>query len=136
MRWRYMPRCWSVLPVLLASLLLHASAFAADPASEVAEADRKLNALISARDVKAATHVYRDEFVLTTAAGRQVSKSEILAQIGSSDLTFEINDTSEVKVRVVGETALLTGILHQKGVLKGKAFEARLLVTDTWVRTA
>lgn len=119
-----------------ALLLLLGSLRASAPvAAEIEELDRTLNALISARDAKGAAALYCEEFVLTTAAGRRVSKGEILAQIVSPGLTFEINTMSGVQVRVVGATALLTGTLHQKGVLDGRAFEARLLVTDTWVRT-
>lgn len=122
---------------LTLSALLALTSLRANPpvAAEIEELDRTLNTLISARDAKGAGALYCEEFVLTTAAGRMVSKAEILAQIVSPGLTFEINTMSSVKVRVVGTTALLTGLLHQKGVLDGRAFEARLLVTDTWVRT-
>jgi hypothetical protein len=32
------------------------------------------------------------------------------------------------------DTAVLTGILHQRGTYDGKPFDVRLRVTDTWVR--
>ncbi len=45
------------------------------------------------------------------------------------------NHTSQFDVRIVDKTAILTGILHQKGNYMGKGFDVQLLVTDTWVLT-
>jgi len=35
---------------------------------------------------------------------------------------------------VINDTAVLTGILQQKGTYKGNAFDVKLYVTDTWVK--
>jgi len=57
----------------------------------------------------------------------------MLADIASKGLTLDVNETSEVVVRVRDNTALLTGILRQSGSYNGKTFDLRLRVTDTWV---
>jgi ketosteroid isomerase-like protein len=48
---------------------------------------------------------------------------------------LDINETSDVVVRVREDTAVLTGVLHQRGTFDGWPFDVRLRVTDTWVRT-
>ncbi len=101
---------------------------------KVIEMDRQLNQLISSHNTKAAASFYADDFILTTSSGKTKSKQDMLAEISSTEVTMEINETSGVKVRVIGNTAVLTGTLHQKGVYKGNAFDVRLLVTDTWVK--
>lgn len=100
---------------------------------EVIAADKNLNALITRHQVAAAASVYADDFVLTTSSGKKKSKQDILNEIGLTDLTFEINETRDVQVRVLNETAILTGILHQKGTYQRKPFDNTLQVTDTWV---
>lgn len=101
----------------------------------VIEADAQLNVWIVQHAAQQAASFYADEFILTTSSGKVKSKKDMLAEILSSDLSLEINETTQVAVRVVDNTAVLTGILHQKGLYKGKSFDVRLNVTDTWVKT-
>jgi hypothetical protein len=105
------------------------------PASDlVASRDRELNALIVAHDAEGARAYYDDQFVLTTSSGKAKSKADLLAEIARPGLVLEVNETSDHEVRIVDQTAVLTGVLHQKGTIDGKAFDVRLRVTDTWVR--
>lgn len=122
-----------VLFFLFATNAFGHSATAGD-AQAVAQRDRALNTLISHHDAVAARDFYDDQFVLTTSSGKMKNKDALLAEIMAAGLSFEANETSEVVVRVHGDTALLTAILHQKGVFNGKSFDSRLRVTDTWVR--
>lgn len=101
---------------------------------EVIARDKELNQLISAHRAKDASLLYAEDFILTTSSGKGKSKQVMLADISSPDLTLEINETTQVKVRVIENTAVLTGILQQKGTYKGNAFDVKLYVTDTWVK--
>lgn len=101
---------------------------------EVIARDKELNQLISAHRAKDASLLYAEDFILTTSSGKGKSKQDMLADISSPDLTLEINETTQVKVRVIENTAVLTGILQQKGTYKGNAFDVKLYVTDTWVK--
>lgn len=86
-------------------------------------------------DAAKAASLYAEEFILTTSAGTVKLKKDMLVEIASSLLALEINETSNVTVRVLESTAVLTGVLHQKGIYKEKAFDVKLNVTDTWVKT-
>ena len=123
---------------LLALILMVPVALSQDRAAEtqVVQADVQLNEAIKQNEAAKAAAFYADDFVLTTSAGKQKLKSDLLGEIGSPDLKLEINETENVKVRVLSSTAVLTGRLHQKGVYKGQAFDVFVLVTDTWVKTA
>jgi hypothetical protein len=101
--------------------------------AQVIEADKQLNRFILEHNVDAAAAVYSDDFVLTTSAGAVKKKQDMLNEIGLLDLQFEMNVTTDVQIRILGNTAVLTGTLHQKGLYKQKPFDAKLLVTDTWV---
>jgi ketosteroid isomerase-like protein len=106
-----------------------------DPAQEVKEADARLNQLIMQNLADEAAPLYMDDFLLITSGGKMVTKKEIVDQIASSELKLEVNRTTEVRVRVHGTTAVLTGLLLQKGSWKGKPFDVKLWVTDTWIKT-
>lgn len=101
---------------------------------EVIAQDKELNQFISQHRVKDAALIYADDFVLTTSSGKAKLKQDMLADISSPDVMLEINETTQVKVRVIENTAVLTGILQQKGTYKGNAFDVKLYVTDTWVK--
>lgn len=125
--------------LLLASLSLFL--FAASPKQlsdkdAVMETDKHLNLLIAQHADKDAARFYADEFILTTSSGNVKLKKDLLKEIASPDLSLEINETTQVHVRVLESTAVLTGILHQKGKYKEKLFDVQLNVTDTWVKTA
>lgn len=106
-----------------------------DTVQEVKGADARLNKLIMQNLAVEAATLYTDDFLLITSGGKMVTKKEIVDQIASPELKLEVNETTEVRVRVHGTTAVLTGILLQKGSWKGKPFDVKLLVTDTWIKT-
>jgi ketosteroid isomerase-like protein len=102
---------------------------------QVRQADAQLNTFILKNNSDDASGFYAEEFILTTSSGKSKQKEDLLKEIASSQLILAINETTDVKVRVLGTTAVLTGVLHQKGTYKGTSFDVSLRVTDTWVRT-
>ena len=117
------------------SLLLSASAQSTKNPDAVIAADKLLNRYIVEHNVSAATGMYAEDFVLTTSSGAVKKKENLLNEIALTDLAFEINETTDVTVRLLDNTAVFTGTLHQKGMYKQKPFDNKLLVTDTWVLT-
>lgn len=124
---------------LLLAATLSVSAWAQAPSdpggAEVAARDRALNALLLERKATDAQAFYDDQFLLTTGTGRTKTKQDILAEVQSPKVVMEVNETTDVQVRVRDNTAVLTGVLHQRGTYEGKAFDVKLHVTDTWVRS-
>jgi ketosteroid isomerase-like protein len=105
-----------------------------DVAEAVIARDKDLNRLILSHNAKEAANYYSDNFILTTSSGKFKLKQDMLSDINSSEVILEINETTDVKVRVAENTAVLTGILQQKGTYKGNSFDVKLYVTDTWVK--
>jgi ketosteroid isomerase-like protein len=105
-----------------------------DATEAVIARDKDLNRLILSHNTKEAENYYADDFILTTSSGKFKSKQDMLADINSPEVVLEINETTDAKVRVVENTAVLTGILQQKGTYKGNSFDVKLYVTDTWVK--
>ncbi len=74
-----------------------------------------------------------DEFVITVEDGNTFSKSGYIAHNGDSTVHVEISEMSNLKVRVRGNIAVVTGSYHEKGISKGKAYESRDRMTDVWM---
>jgi hypothetical protein len=125
------------LSILLLLSIFSCNGFAQTLSDEeqVKLVDAQLNILISKNASTAAAPFYAESFLLTTSSGKVKLKADLIKEIGSPDLSLAINETTEVNVRVLGSTAVLTGVLHQKGSYKGTNFDVKLLVTDTWVHT-
>jgi hypothetical protein len=125
-----------LLILLLLSVFSHSVvAQIASAEEQVKQADAQLNILLLKNGSVHAADFYAEEFVLTTSSGKSKGKEDLLKEIASPELILALNETTDVKVRVLGTTAVLTGVLHQKGTYKGTSFDVSLLVTDTWVHT-
>jgi len=118
--------------VLLACAMTAHGAERAETA--VAALDRQLNDLITSGASTSAASFYAPDFVLTTSSGTRKTKPDMVREIGTAGLLLKINETRDVQVRVLDDTAVLTAILHQQGVFNGADFDVELWVTDTWVR--
>lgn len=90
-------------------------------------------ALIRA-DVAALGRLVADDFISTTPTGEVFDKAQSLARIKSGELTFDSGKDSDVRVRVYGDTAVVTGLWTSKGQMMGKPFENKERYTITFVK--
>jgi ketosteroid isomerase-like protein len=91
-----------------------------DVASDVKALDMKLTEAFKARDFKLIGRHTDDEYTLVDPRGGIHDKKAYLKYL--TDSTSDVKDLKEtdVKVRVFGETAVVTGLLHVKGKYKEK----------------
>lgn len=80
--------------------------------------------------------ILADDFALVTGRGKTYSKAELLADARRAEVVYERQNDSEQKVRVWGNTAVVTALLSVKGSKGGKPFEYRLWFSDTYIRSA
>jgi ketosteroid isomerase-like protein len=85
-------------------------------------------------DAAAMSSMLHTEFVFTDYDGTVMAKPQFLASIrdSSNALTLEVSD--DMKLHRFGDTVVVTGATHEKGKLKGKAYEHYGRFTDTWMR--
>jgi ketosteroid isomerase-like protein len=75
-----------------------------------------------------------DDIVSTDPSGRVTDKAQDKKDLSSGDLKFQSLESSDVKVRVYGDTAVATGTSTVKGTYKGQDISATYRFTDTWVK--
>jgi ketosteroid isomerase-like protein len=118
--------------VLACALLCGA---ATDEGPRLRSLERELNQAIAQRDTQRVNDLLSDDWLLVTGSGRVKTKRDMLADIARPDIEFQDNETRDVMVRIWGDTAVLTGTLHQRYKQNGKQQDVTLRYTDTWTRT-
>ena len=87
----------------------------AGPSSKILELESKWNEAYKHGDVATMESLLADDFVITVEDGSTFSKSGYIAHNADSALHVEISEMAEVKVRMHGNVAIVTGACHEKG---------------------
>lgn len=111
----------------------HSAAKGQTVSETVIDVDRQLNRAIMAHDVAVASALYDDDFVLTVSGGGTKRKADMLSDIANDQVALVVCETIDVQVRARGTAAVLTGTLLQAGTVRGRPYNVKLRVTDTWV---
>ncbi len=85
-------------------------------------------------DTHAIESILTDDFVLTTFDGSVQTKGLYVASVKDKDYHPTILASTNMKIHLYGNTAIVTGDYHEKGTQKGKPFEHKGRMTDTWVK--
>ena len=88
------------------------------------------------RQVEVFATVLDEDFVITFEDGSTYSKTGYLSYSASSSTRVEIAEIPEMKVRMHGDTAVVTGAYHEKGVDAQRAYDYRDRFTDVWMKKA
>jgi ketosteroid isomerase-like protein len=108
-----------------------------EDAKAVAALDTKYQAAVKANDAATMNQVLADDFVLVTGRGKVFSKADLLDSARKKEITYERQDEEpgSQKVRVWGDTAVVTALLWIKSVQGGKPADYKLWFSDTYVPT-
>ncbi len=108
-----------------------------EDAKAVAGLDTKYQAAVKANDAATMDQILADDFVLVTGRGSVFSKADLLDSARKKEATYERQDEEPgtQKVRVWGDTAVVTALLWIKSIQAGKSADYKLWFSDTYVRT-
>jgi ketosteroid isomerase-like protein len=101
----------------------------------VAALDTEYQAAVKANDPATMDRILADDFVLVTGRGQTFTKTDLIRDARNKTSVYEHQEELEQKVRVWGDTAVVTALLWIKGASGEKAFERKLWFSDTYVRT-
>lgn len=103
-----------------------------DPVIELPKLEREwMNAWI-VQDRAVCDRILDDEFLLSSALGRLMSKPEWLAG-ATGQFKCESFDWQEILVRSFGEFAIVHSKTRQKASVGGKDWSGVFMLTDVWI---
>ncbi len=135
------PRSLPLFGLFAAGLALSfvpAGAAAADDVRTVAALDTEFQLAVKNNDAATIGRIQADDMILVLGNGRTATKADHVNAAKNATRIYEIQDElpGTQTVRVWGDTAVITALLHIKGATKeGKAFDYKLWFSDTYART-
>jgi ketosteroid isomerase-like protein len=131
-------RTFSVAAALLglASPIL-AAASPEDDAKAVAALDTQYQAAVERNDAETMDRILADDFTLVIGRGNVYRKADLLKAARDKNQNYEkqVEIEGTQKVRVSGDTAVVTALLWIKYSKDGKDVDIKLWFSDTYVRT-
>jgi ketosteroid isomerase-like protein len=107
---------------------------AADPSATLKSLEEKWSVAQVKGDISAIESLLADSFVYTDIEGGTHGKADMIKEIKSGSLKIHSARVDEIKVKVYGDAAVVTGRWQGKGVESGKPFDDVERWTDTWVK--
>jgi len=109
----------------------------AQDAAAVAALDTEYQAAVKRNDAATMDRILAEDFVLVVGNGTVYDKSDLLESARTKEIVWEQQDEEPgtQKVRLWGDTAVVTAKLWLKGTAAGKPIDKKLWFSDTYVRT-
>src|SRR3974390_2159537 len=99
------------------------------------QAERQFFAFLVQADVKRLDRILSEDFLLIDVmTGSEITKSALLAVLGSGQLKFEGIEQLESRLRTYGGTAVVTGRTQMSGRFDERPFTAASRYTHVYVK--
>lgn len=101
---------------------------------ELSKLEKEFTEAIVANDPEAIERFVADDWIIINADGGIIDKERFLGVIKSAALTHEMMESDDIRVRVYGESAVVTALATSKGKFMGQDFSTRERATDVFVK--
>ena len=106
----------------------------ADTATTIRKLEEKWTESYKKRQIDNLSSLLAEDFVITVEDGNTYSKSGYITHTADSSVQVDVAELSDLKVRMHGTTAVVTGAYHERGRSNGKPYEYRDRLTDVWMK--
>jgi ketosteroid isomerase-like protein len=113
---------------------LAAAAQEPDTSRELISTEQAFNSALTHGDWRAVEALMGEDLVFTDSDGTLSGKSEQVSEVKSGYLKLESIEMSEVRVQDLGNVAVVTGKLVEKGRYKGADVGGVYRFTDVWAK--
>ncbi len=120
-----------VIALVLSLAALLGLAWAANVEDELKKLETDRAAAVVKGDVATLEKQTSDDYTLINAYGQMSGKSEMVDAFKSGKTKLTSDELSDMKVRVYGNTAVITGKATVKGTMGGKDVDGQILFTIT-----
>jgi ketosteroid isomerase-like protein len=104
------------------------------PATQVRKLEEKWTAAYKQREIGILSTLLAEDFLITVEDGNTYSKQGYITHTADSSVKVEVAELSDLKVRVRGNLAIVTGAYHERGTSNRKPYEYHDRLTDVWVK--
>jgi ketosteroid isomerase-like protein len=126
----------STLTLSLAALAMPLAAQEKSDADYIRSLELKWTQSYKERQVALLASLLADDYVITIEDGSTYSKTGYISHSAEPSVHVEVAEMSDLKVRMHGNTAIVTGAYHEKGNDNGKRYEYHDRLTDVWMKTS
>jgi ketosteroid isomerase-like protein len=119
---------------LFSALLISTTAQDKSDAATIRSLELKWTESYKLRQVDILSSLLAEDFVITVEDGNTYSKSGYISHTAEPSVHVEVAEMSDLKVRMHGNTAVVTGAYHEKGESNGKHYEYHDRFTDVWMK--
>jgi ketosteroid isomerase-like protein len=127
---------WMAMPLLLLACvplgIAQKSSHAGD-ASQIIALEHSWNQAELQHAPSALDLFLSDDFIITQPDGSLMNKQQFKDSVADKNYHYDVLTSSDFKVRILGDIAVVTGSYHEKGKDKRVPFERRGRFTDTWL---
>lgn len=115
-------------------LLIATEAQTGDATKELVALEQKFNEALLRSDWKAVEQLYSDDVTFTNSDGSVSHKSDTIDEIKSGNTKFDSIEISDVKVQELGDVAVVTGKLFERGHYKTTDLTGTYRFTNVWAK--
>jgi ketosteroid isomerase-like protein len=119
---------------LLAGLMTSLAAQEKPDAAYIRSMELKWTESYKQRQVDILASLLDEDFVITIEDGSTYGKTGYVSHSAEPSVHVEVAEMSDLRVRMHGNTAVVTGAYHEKGESNGKRYEYHDRFTDVWVK--
>jgi len=101
---------------------------------ELLKLERAFADAIIKNDLESIGRIVADDWIIVDPNGEIVDRTRFFEVIKSGALTHDIMESEDFRVRVYGESAVVTAITSTKGKFMGQEFSTRERATDVFVK--
>ncbi len=103
-------------------------------AAQVRKLEEKWAEAYKARNIDILSSLLTEDFVITVEDGSTYSKAGYITHSADQSVHVEVAELSDLRVRIRGNVAVVTGAYHERGLSNRKPYEYHDRLTDVWVR--
>jgi ketosteroid isomerase-like protein len=129
---RMLPRLSLVLLVCLTIRV--AAQEPSGAAAQVRKLEEKWTAAYKERQINILSSLLAEDFVITVEDGNTYSKEGYITHSADTSVKVEVAELADLRVRVRGNLAVVTGAYHERGTSNRKPYEYHDRLTDVWVK--
>jgi ketosteroid isomerase-like protein len=127
-------RRFEAIAFALLGTCLFAVAQNLDTTKELIAAEHRFNDALLRADWKMVEQIFAEDLVVTNSDGSVTHKSDELKSVKSGDEKLESIEISDVRVQDLGDVAVVTGKLVEKGRYKTTDVSGSYRFTDVWAK--